>query len=301
MATAATILASGLLLAVLGARKRAVLYPLMAAFGLRIFAALVNLYVVEFPGHRWGDATTFENRAWMLANLEWKAFVDALQIGDPYFAYGWIVGLIYRVVGHAILVPHILNAFLGALVVYYVFKTTWILWNETAAVRAMWVAALFPSFLHYHSILLREVWVALGFTLSVYFFARYLYETRSFYDALLSLLAMGFATLFHGGMVAGLVGLLLYFFWRFIQLWLNLALRATGAPRMEFVGSTLLIGIVFPLLVYGIITGVSTRLETSVALFNRKLSPSEPSKLLSRECAEGLAILLCSTSVELAI
>jgi hypothetical protein len=120
----------------------------------------------------------------------------------------------------------------------------------------MWVAALFPSFLHYHSILLREVWVALGFTLSVYFFARYLYETRSFYHALLSLLAMGFATLFHGGMVAGIVGLLLYFFWRFIQLWRDLALRSTGAPRMEFIGSTLLIGIVFPLLVYGIVTGV---------------------------------------------
>ena len=255
MATAATILASGLLLAVLGARKRAVLYPLMAAFGLRIFAALVNLYVVEFPGHRWGDATTFENRAWMLANLEWKAFVDALQIGDPYFAYGWIVGLIYRVVGHAILVPHILNAFLGALVVYYVFKTTRILWNEAAAVRAMWVAALFPSFLHYHSILLREVWVALGFTLSVYFFARYLYETRSFYDALLSLSAMGFATLFHGGMIAGVLGLLLYFFWLFIQLWRDLTLRTAGASREEFVSTNLLVGITLPLLVYALLAG----------------------------------------------
>lgn len=256
MATIATILALGLLLAVLGTRERAVLYPLMVAFGLRIFAAVVNLYVVEFPSHSGGDATAFENRAWMLANLRWEAFVDSLQIGDPYFTYGWIIGLIYRFVGRSILVPHVLNAFLGALVAYYVFKTTRILWNETAAVRAMWVAALFPSFLHYHSVLLREVWVALGFTLSIYFFANYLYKDRSLYNALLSLLSMGFATIFHGGMIAGIIGLLLYFSWRFIQLWRDLTLRTTGASRVEFVSTTLLVSITLPLFVYGFVAGI---------------------------------------------
>jgi len=255
MATVATILALGLLLAVIGTRERAI-YPLLVAFGLRVLAAVVTLYVVAFPAHSGGDAAAFENRAWMLANLEWKVFADALQIGDPYFTYGWIVGLIYRIVGRAIMVPHFLNAFLGALVVYYVFKTTRILWGETAAIRAMWVAALFPPFLHYHSVLLREVWVALGFTLSIYFFAKYLYKDRSLYNALLSLVSMGGATIFHGGMIAGIVGLLLYFFWRFIQLWRDLTLRAIGAPRMEFLRSTLLIGIVLPLLVYGIATGM---------------------------------------------
>jgi hypothetical protein len=256
VATIATILALGLLLVVLARRERAVFYPLMVAFGLRIFASVVNLYVIEFPAHSGGDAITFENRAWTLANLQWEAFIDALQIGDPYFTYGWIVGLIYRIVGRVILVPHVLNAFLGALVVYYVFKTTRILWGETAAIRAMWVAALFPPFLHYHSVLLREVWVALGFTLSIYFFAKYLYKDRSLYNALLSLVSMGGATIFHGGMIAGVLGLLLYFFWRFIQLWRDLTLRAIGAPRMEFLRSTLLIGIVLPLLVYGIVTGM---------------------------------------------
>jgi hypothetical protein len=170
--------------------------------------------------------------------------------------YGWIVGLIYRIVGHSVLVPHVLNAFLGALVVLYVFKTTRILWDETAAYRAMWVAALFPPFLHYHSILLREVWVALGFTLSIYFFAKYLYRGRSIYDALLSLLAMGFATVFHGGMVAGLAGLLLYFLWRSFQLWRDVTVRTTGALRSELVSTTLLVGITLPLLIYGLLTGI---------------------------------------------
>jgi len=222
-----------------------------------VCASLLNLYIIEFPGHRWGDATTFESYAWKLANLRWGTFLDSLQIGDPYYTYGWIVGLIYRIVGHAVMVPHVLNAFLGALVVLYIYKTTRILWSETAAIRATWVAALFPSFLHYHSILLREVWVALGFTLSVYFFSSYLCRSRSLSDALLSLLAMGVATIFHGGMIAGLAGLMLYFFWRCIQLWGDLMLRTTGAQRTEFTAATLLVGITFPLLVYGLVAGIS--------------------------------------------
>lgn len=240
----------------LEAKRKPIFWVILFAYGVRVLATIVNLYVVKFPGHKGGDATAFENHGWKLANLQWDTFIDAFQLGDPYLTYGWIIGLIYRVVGHSILVPHFLNAFLGALVVLLVFKTTRILWNENAAYRAMWVAALFPSFIHYHSILLREVWVALGFTLSIYFFAKYLYRSRSIYDALISLLAMGFATVFHGGMVAGLGGLLLYFLWRSIVHWRDLMLRSTGASRSEFVTTTLLVGVTLPLLIYGFVSGV---------------------------------------------
>lgn len=258
MSALAAVLAFGLLLVVLINRERVVLlYPLLVAFGLRVSAAIVNLHVVEFPGHRRGDASVFESYATELANLRWEAFVDAFQLGDPYLTYGWIVGLIYRIIGHSPLVPHVLNAFLGTVVVFLIFKTTRILWNETAAIRAMWVAAVFPSFLHYHSILLREVWVALGFTLSAYFFARYLYNRKSFYNAILSLSSMGLATIFHGGMVAGLAGLLLYFFWRFIRLWRDLIFKDTGALRGEFMSTNMVIAISLPLLIYGFAAGVN--------------------------------------------
>lgn len=282
MATSATILALGLLLIGLGNRQRNILTPLIVAFGLRVLAAIVNLYVVAFPEHRWGDAPRFENRAWEMASLPWEKFLNALQLGDPYYTYGWIVGLIYRVVGHAVLVPHILNAFLGALVVYYIFKTTRILWNETTAVRAMWVATLFPAFLHYHSILLREVWIALGLILSIYFFSKYLFIKKSLQNALLSLFWMSVSVIFHGGMVAGLIGLLLYLLWRSSKNWYDLLVRGTGTPRRELRSTTLLAVITLPVVLYGFATGANInkigniqRLSQSEAFVERIVQVAE--------------------------
>ena len=256
MAEATAILAFGLLVLWLGNRERAIFYPLLVAFGTRVLASAVNLYVIQFPAHRWGDATTFERYAWGLASLEWEPFVNALEIGDPYFTYGWIVGLFYRTVGHAELASHVLNGFLGTLVVFYIFKTARILWNESTAVRAAWIAAGFPAFLHYHTVLLREVWVALGFTLSVYFLAVYFYKRQLFLYAALSVVAMGGATIFHGGMAAGVAGLLLVFFWRLMQLWKDLIVWKKGVSKAELGNTSLLVVLAAPLLLYGVMSGV---------------------------------------------
>lgn len=250
------ILAFGLLLGWLATRERAVAYSLMVAFAARVLASIANLYVIQFPAHRWGDATSFENWARRLADLPWGLYVEYLKIGDPYQTYGWIVGLIYRIIGHAELVPHVLNGFLGALVVFYIFKTSRILWGESTAVWASWVAALFPSFLHYHTILLREVWVALGFTLSVYFLTVYLYERESFLYAALSILAMGGATIFHGGMAAGIAGLLLIFLWRLIQIWGDLTVKKEAVSKTELGSTSLLVVLTAPFLLYGFASGV---------------------------------------------
>lgn len=256
MAAATVILGVGLLVAWIAFQERAVAYALMVAYVGRVFASIVNLYVVQFPAHRWGDATTFERFAWKMAQLQGEPFLEALEIGSAYFTYGWIVGLFYRAVGHAELVPHAVNGFLGTLIVFYIFKTSRILWDESTAVRAAWIATVFPAFLHYHTILLREVWVALGFTLSVYFLAVYLYERQSFLYAALSILAMGGATIFHGGMAAGVAGLLLIFFWRLMQILGDLTVRKKAVSKTELGSTSLLVVLAAPLLLYGVVSGV---------------------------------------------
>lgn len=201
----------------LATRARPILYALLGAYILRLGAAIVNVYIYRLPGGR-SDARGFESTGWDFANLPWDLYLAAFDPTSAYPAYGWFVALPYRLVGRVELVPHLVNVLLGTLIVFFVYKAVRVAWGQSTAVYTAWVAAVFPSFVHYSAVLLREVWIILPLTVGVYFFVRYLYQGRHPEDAIGAAGFIALSAVFHGAMAVGLLGLLGYFVWRGVRL-----------------------------------------------------------------------------------
>jgi len=250
-------------------RVPAVFYAVVGAYFLRLGAACVNLYLFRLPdGDK--DALGFEQTAWDLAQLPWELFVASFDYTSAFFSYGWIVALPYRLVGRVEFVPQMINVLLGSLVVYFVYRAVQRTWNQQIAIHAAWVTALFPQLIHYSAVLLRESIIHFCLSVCVYYFVRYLHSHRRSRPRDI-LIALGFAciaTIFHGGMVVVVIGILLYFVWRAVRLfYLG---RSTTVRELLTIGTLVLV--FFPLTLQFSITQLELG---SIGAVQELVDPSE--------------------------
>jgi 4-amino-4-deoxy-L-arabinose transferase-like glycosyltransferase len=214
LATAASVF---FIVYIVARRVPAVFYALIAAYFLRFGAAVVNLYVVRLPDGD-EDAIAFERIGWDLAQLPAELFWSSFSHTSANESYGWLVALPYRLVGRIEFVPQLVNVLLGTLVVYFVYRAVQIAWTEQIAIHAAWVTAIFPQFIHYSAVLMREAWIHLFLAVSVYYFVRYLYRGHPPLDALRAVFFSILSALLHGGMIVATLGLLGYFAWRGLRI-----------------------------------------------------------------------------------
>jgi hypothetical protein len=185
----------------LGRLRTGYLLPLLAALAIRFAATLVHRFVAILP-QGGADAVSFERRAWEWAQSGCGNLGEHLNLGASY-VHSWLIGNLYACTDRAPLAFQAINVGLGVVTVYLVARIAEELWDREAAVRAAWVAALFPILIINAAVPLREVWFTVPFLLGVLWLVRWVYSQRLVYlgGAGVVILAAG---IIHGGAVFAL-------------------------------------------------------------------------------------------------
>lgn len=127
---------------------------------LRLVAA-VAIYVFMPWGALAPDEDTYHQRGGFLAQY-WRSEIPVSPLSgtsEP-AGYYYIVAALYYPFGPVPLLPKLLNAWLGSLVVLEFFRLTRLIsGNENAALRATKFVAFFPSMILWSSLMVRDVWV----------------------------------------------------------------------------------------------------------------------------------------------
>lgn len=184
---------------------------LLVAFLARAGAALFQFYVGSLPDSG-ADAITFENRAWEWAQAGpiglWKTYLrfDSYMISR-------LIGTLYALTDRSLLLAQSLSVGCGTGSVYLVYKISDRLWGTSAAKKAAWAAALFPTLVLYSALTMREAYIWFFFLLGLLGVA-YWAGGKAKKGSALAVSGFTVATFFHGGMFIALLAFLaLVGFW----------------------------------------------------------------------------------------
>ncbi len=171
--------------------------PLLIAFGIRVALALVQRYVRPLPDSA-GDALWYEGVGAEVAQQGLASVL--LQFRAGAFLYAWLVGLFYALTTPSPLMIQATNVLLGSLVVWNVYQAANELWGAGAALRAAWVATLFPTMGLYSAIIMREVAIVYPLTLALLFLIRW-EKSEHILDLGLCLVFLTVSVGFHTGIL----------------------------------------------------------------------------------------------------
>ncbi|WP_018867259.1 MULTISPECIES: glycosyltransferase family 39 protein [unclassified Thioalkalivibrio] len=187
-----------------GRTREGYLWPLLAAFGARIGAALVQRFLSPLP-QGGADAISFERRAWFWAQSGCGNLGDHFSMGSSYL-HSWLIANVYACADRAPLAFQAVNIALGMLTVYLIARIAEQLWDRQAAVRAAWIAALFPILIVNAAVPLREVWFTAFFLLGVLWLVRWVQSQRTgFLVAAVGVLLA--SAIVHGAAVFAIAGI----------------------------------------------------------------------------------------------
>ena len=121
---------------------------------LRIAAAVVFQYLPEVERIFALDAAVYDAGGQEWAN-HWKGYSDSVasRFAMPYYR---LVGVHYFILGHAVVVPKITNAILGAATVFYTYRIGIFLAGEEAGWRAARLVTFFPSLILWSAMGIRD-------------------------------------------------------------------------------------------------------------------------------------------------
>jgi hypothetical protein len=123
----------------------------LAFFTLRIFASLVLAMVFQYD----------DERAFHYAGIEQVYGIASLGGGKAYYH---LVNILYLILGPNILLPKMVNAFLGSLLPFFAFDVAYWLFNDSKARRrAFLLTGLLPPFVIFSAVNLKEMAACLLF------------------------------------------------------------------------------------------------------------------------------------------
>jgi hypothetical protein len=207
-----TIVIGAAMIAILASRSQSIGLALWTGYLGRAALAFINLYFSALPGAD-KDAAGFQRVAYAMARDGAQYIPSQFSIGSQ--MYPWLLATMYRVTATSPLLAAEINAFFGALVIWNVWRVVQLLVSdETWAVRAAWLTAIFPTLLLFSALTLREVAVVYPFSFGLY---HYVLWTRNG-SPLRFATALGFfciSAAFHAGMIGVLaaVGLMVGIRW----------------------------------------------------------------------------------------
>ncbi len=212
----------------------AILFPVALGFGLRIAASLLHRVTGVNPEGR-SDAVIMENRAWLWAQ---DGCLSLLPKFDPTESYvhSWIMSNFYACTERVPLLFQLSNVTLSMIAVVYLAKTASRMWSQAAGYNAAFIGSLFPTFILYSTVPLREAWVYVGLAIGLYFLVCWV-QDRRVRDLIATFVFLSIPILFHGGMLSAFAAAAMFVFFvtaiqalRFvIEGWTRLStLAATG-------------------------------------------------------------------------
>jgi 4-amino-4-deoxy-L-arabinose transferase-like glycosyltransferase len=175
---------------------------LYIALGIRILAMFLNQDILYLPDGI-GDAHRFNLRA-----EKWSAegFLVTLSNfpGFSSFSISWVIGILYSLFGPSELMGQSLSLLFGMGSIFMGWSITKKLWNQSAANKAGWVLALFPSLVLYSTIMLRESYVCFFLLLAINGIVDWIHN-KNLKSFILVLAGFIGATFFHEPMILGLI------------------------------------------------------------------------------------------------
>lgn len=171
---------------------------LFLAFVVRSGLALFQEYIAPLPDST-SDAVTFERLGWEVAQA-WLNGDVAPQLSGAYL-YSVLIGSLYYLFGRVPLVPQMVNVILGVIIVFLIYKLTYLIAKSLKSARlASLFAAFFPTLNLYSAITLRENVVVVLTIVSVYCFTKWLKADTLLEMAGAAVTLLG-ASALHGGMI----------------------------------------------------------------------------------------------------
>lgn len=192
------------------------LAPYLAlALALRVGVALMHTYVYDLP-QGGADAQVFVTvaRGWAEDGC-----LGAFQHFDPResYVYSAVLGVLFACAGSSVVGAQLLNVLLGTLAVGLLASAARYIWSHQAARGVALVVAVFPALLIYSAVTLREAFILAFFSLAVYAVARHHDGRERGGWLLVAVASLAAASLFHGGMVMGIVGIAIAKVSKFLQ------------------------------------------------------------------------------------
>ena len=183
-----------------GLRWPAVSRIIYVALSVRILFILIGHYIIPLPDST-KDAAGLDELAWSYGK---DGFTNALSYyqGMSSFFYSWVIGIFYSVFGRSILMTQSIGLFVGVGSVFLVWWIAKKIWDDSVAIKAGWIVALFPSLILYSILPLREVYSSF-FLLVVALGIFYWIETSSNNSLILVIFGFTGASFFHGPLIIG--------------------------------------------------------------------------------------------------
>ena len=185
-----------------GLRWPAVSRIIYVALSVRILFILIGHYIIPLPDST-KDAAGLDELAWSYGK---DGFTNALSYyqGMSSFFYSWVIGIFYSVFGRSILMTQSIGLFVGVGSVFLVWWIAKKIWDDSVAIKAGWIVALFPSLILYSILPLREVYSSF-FLLVVALGIFYWIETSSNNSLILVIFGFTGASFFHGPLILGAI------------------------------------------------------------------------------------------------
>lgn len=176
----------------------------IVAFLIRFVLMLVNNYVVVLP-QGGGDAFRFLRLADDYYYSYHINFIEVFSSGTHFFSY--YGSLMYHLLWKSPVVLGFLSVVYGTFTVYYIYKASFLLWqNKKNALTVAWFAALFPQLCLNSALFLREPIISLFAAVSAYHLIRF-WKHQKVSGMVVFVVLTILGTLLHTGSLFALVGL----------------------------------------------------------------------------------------------
>jgi len=194
---------------ILAKKEPSISNVLYVAFLLRAFASIFNFYTGQLP-EAGLDAQNFEALAWLYSQDEFSSVLFRYPDDVPHgYIISWIISVLYFLTDRSLLMAQSLSTMFGVSSVYLGWILMSELWSRSAANKGVWVLALFPSWVLYSSLVMREAYIYFFITFAILSVVRWSKSNKMYY-LFMSFFGFLAASLFHGAMVIGLIAFIVF-------------------------------------------------------------------------------------------
>ena len=187
---------------------------LFVALFIRLFFVILDQYFLTLPDSG-GDAENFEKRAVRYSQEYGLSVVFTIFSQDSFFI-SRLISVSYTLLDRSELMAKMFSVGIGTGAVFLIYRLSLILWGSRTALKAAWFATLFPSFILYSCLILREVYVVFFLIYALIGCVNFIDKSKFIYF-LKSFVGFFIASLFHGPMILGFFIFIIYISYRILR------------------------------------------------------------------------------------
>ncbi len=147
----------GLLIILATIKDKRVFHFVIFAFLLRSFFVILDQYFINLPDSTF-DAKSFEASAAEISE-EYGLSILSNMFQDNNLLISRIISIFYTLTFRSEMMSQIISVGLGTASVYLIYRLALIVWDRDSAIKAAWIAAIYPSMVLYSTLVLREVYI----------------------------------------------------------------------------------------------------------------------------------------------